>query len=194
MIAGLSAKDSSGRVKLNLGSLTHVLLKEYLPGTNLDSLGATRAAEVFSNATRLREVGRILALDVLCNNGDRFPLIWDNRGNPGNVMISKDGEVAASIDSQIQPISAANHRVQYDIYLTRVSELSRSLQVSGESRELPDFKRVREKLLEFTGYDVGETGSIEMQKGFLEIVSTAAHYGQPALHLATQAVFRQPLL
>ena len=33
-----------------------------------------------------RVLGKILALDVLTNNFDRLPCIWDNKGNPGNVM------------------------------------------------------------------------------------------------------------
>lgn len=105
MLAGLAEKDASGRVKLNLGSLTHVLLKGFLPGSTLGDLGLERAVEIFGSGQgslsdngrrRLREIGRILSLDVLCNNGDRFPLIWDNRGNPGNVMMARGpGTVSA---------------------------------------------------------------------------------------------------
>jgi hypothetical protein len=52
-------------------------------------IAGERAAEIFGTPgapssgglTRLEEFGRVLLSDVLCNNGDRFPLIWDNRGN-----------------------------------------------------------------------------------------------------------------
>lgn len=116
MIGGLSAKDASGRVQLNLGSLTHVLLKEFLPGAHLGEIGGDRASEIFGGGglsengrSRLRELGRILALDVLCNNGDRFPLIWDNRGNPGNLMLARGpGKVRCILLSPVPTTSCDN--------------------------------------------------------------------------------------
>mmetsp|Transcript_23442 Transcript_23442/g.61391 ORF Transcript_23442/g.61391 Transcript_23442/m.61391 type:complete len:403 (+) Transcript_23442:63-1271(+) len=184
LVAELAAKDASGRLKLNLGSLTHVLLKGFLPGGHLGEIGSERAAEIFGRAglsdngcARLREIGRILALDVLCNNGDRFPLIWDNRGNPGNVMMARGVGKAVSIDSQIQPIDAVQHRVHFEAYLDKVRELVESLKAKGDGEELPQFKRVRDKLLEFTAHDVGTAGTIEMQKGFLEVSANKDAFG-----------------
>lgn len=78
---------------------------------------------------------------------------------------------AVSIDSQIQPIDGAQHPAQFEAYLQKVEALVRGLREEGTSVELPEFKRVREKLLEFTTLDVGQTGGIELQKGFLEVVS-----------------------
>ena len=37
---------------------------------------------------RLWSLGRVLAMDMLVNNFDRFPLVWDNEGNAGNVMLT----------------------------------------------------------------------------------------------------------
>ena len=36
-------------------------------------------------------IGRMLALDLLINNLDRWPLIWKNAGNPGNIMLGRGG-------------------------------------------------------------------------------------------------------
>lgn len=37
-------------------------------------------------SSRLINIGRIIAADLFLNNNDRFPLIWDNDGNYGNIL------------------------------------------------------------------------------------------------------------
>jgi len=37
-------------------------------------------------SSRLMNLGKILAGDLLINNSDRFPLIWDNDGNNSNIL------------------------------------------------------------------------------------------------------------
>merc|ERR1711920_489046 len=34
----------------------------------------------------LRFLGALTAFDMIINNFDRLPCIWDNKGNPGNIM------------------------------------------------------------------------------------------------------------
>ena len=36
-------------------------------------------------------IGRILTLDLLLNNWDRLPIVWENEGNPNNIIFSKSG-------------------------------------------------------------------------------------------------------
>jgi hypothetical protein len=43
----------------------------------------------------LRAIGRIMALDVFTNNWDRIPLIHDNMGNFGNVILQQPEENVA---------------------------------------------------------------------------------------------------
>lgn len=180
MVKFLGEADPSGRVTVNLKAQTHVLLKGYLPGVNFGQLKANRAIEVFGppgmlskgGAERCREIGRILALDVLCNNGDRFPLIWENRGNPGNVMLAHGCGQAVSIDSQIQPIDGTSHPAELEAYLARVRELTVALKAAGDASECAAFKSVREKIAEYCGHDLGDRGTLAMQEGFRAAVAT----------------------
>eukprot|EP00045_Choanoeca_perplexa_P009717 m.94794 g.94794 ORF g.94794 m.94794 type:complete len:358 (+) comp15004_c0_seq4:778-1851(+) len=48
-------------------------------------------------STYLKEVGRIAAVDMLLNNFDRTPLIWDHEGNANNMMFTSQG--VAAIDN-----------------------------------------------------------------------------------------------
>ena len=90
-----------------------------------------------SGREHLREIGRLLVLDVLINNGDRFPLLWENRGNPGNLMFdSISGKVRVpailllyllfylnqviAIDSQLCPIDRNLHEDVFQAYLSKV--------------------------------------------------------------------------
>lgn len=69
-----------------------VLVMEFVEGTTLERLKPDLAEKYFSvksplSGPILRQVGRIMALDVVCNNWDRIPLIHDNSGNFGNIML-----------------------------------------------------------------------------------------------------------
>merc|ERR1712113_260363 len=43
--------------------------------------------------SNLKKIGALVAVDMLLNNFDRLPCIWQNAGNPNNVMFLKsEGE------------------------------------------------------------------------------------------------------
>lgn len=68
-----------------------ILLQEYIPAITLDKIGERRAERWLSTnyadaSSRLINIGRIIAADLFLNNNDRFPLIWDNDGNYGNIL------------------------------------------------------------------------------------------------------------
>lgn len=54
---------------------------------------------------RLREVGKLVALDILCNNWDRIPLLWPNEGNVHNIFFDPR-EGVFGIDNTVCPIPA----------------------------------------------------------------------------------------
>eukprot|EP00927_Polykrikos_kofoidii_P076084 TRINITY_DN7282_c0_g1_i1.p1 TRINITY_DN7282_c0_g1~~TRINITY_DN7282_c0_g1_i1.p1 ORF type:complete len:811 (-),score=111.24 TRINITY_DN7282_c0_g1_i1:51-2483(-) len=95
------------------GVETHNLLKS-LPGETLHGIW--------------RDVGRLLAFDALINNLDRVPLLWDNDGNTGNLMLvtSASSSPAPSqaaligVDQAIGIIRAGPGR---DRYLNRLRRL-----------------------------------------------------------------------
>jgi hypothetical protein len=68
-----------------------ILLQEYIPAITLDKIGEKRAERCLSTnyadaSSRLINMGRIIAADLFLNNNDRFPLIWENDGNYGNIL------------------------------------------------------------------------------------------------------------
>jgi hypothetical protein len=55
---------------------------EFIKGKDLEQLGP-HAKPIFQgdDGRRLfREMGRLVCLDVVTNNWDRLPIIWDNEG------------------------------------------------------------------------------------------------------------------
>eukprot|EP00053_Salpingoeca_punica_P017161 m.164318 g.164318 ORF g.164318 m.164318 type:complete len:399 (-) comp17131_c3_seq1:407-1603(-) len=175
MMRVLSDLDPSGRVEFNLGSLAHVLIKSYLVGSTLSKVDATKASRILGSSQaghdHLISLGRMLALDVLCNNGDRLPLIWDNRGNPGNIMFAFEGGEVVSVDGQVCPIDIETAPDQYDAYLDKIRLLLKDLKKAGANGEVAAFTRVREKLQEFTHFDIGTEGTLLLQQGFLEVAA-----------------------
>jgi Actin-fragmin kinase, catalytic. len=72
------------------------IVSEYVPGIYFLQMGKKRAENFFSfdselGYQRLREIGEIIAMDVLINNSSRIPVIWNTEGNPNNFFVSVQG-------------------------------------------------------------------------------------------------------
>lgn len=87
-----------------------------------------------------RTLGRILGFDVLINNFDRLPCIWNNRGNAGNIIFQGDAGIenmdcvdfaaphtALGIDNMVSCIDVGKFPDQHAAYLGRASTLLKGL-------------------------------------------------------------------
>eukprot|EP00054_Salpingoeca_dolichothecata_P027165 m.197774 g.197774 ORF g.197774 m.197774 type:complete len:396 (+) comp25882_c0_seq8:43-1230(+) len=183
MVDTLKEKDPSGRAAISISNQAHVLLKNFAIGTDLTKIDFDRAAQIFGKSglsdngrKRLQEIGAVMLLDVLCNNGDRLPLIWDNRGNPGNIMFALGLGKIISLDNQIAPIDKSLHTDAFAEYLAKAKELVKSTVACSTATppsESNFFVSVRSKINEFTTYDIGAAGTRELQIGFLNALKTA---------------------
>ncbi|KAL6067313.1 hypothetical protein QOT17_008932 [Balamuthia mandrillaris] len=180
MLAALLDLDQTYLVASKLATQTHVLLKEYVRGCTLSQLFYEKAVALFgegrfgevlsSNGTRrLRELGRLLALDVLTNNSDRLPLLWNNRGNGGNLMFAGPNGILVNIDNKVVPINGEAYPKKLEEYMTNVRSLLSTL-IKNPLVEHKSFQTIRGQLLSITEYDIGERGCVEMQQGFLQVV------------------------
>ena len=96
----------------------------YRPLMAIPTLAVTvrRLHDVGKN--NLLQFGRMIGLDFITNNFDRFPVVWDNTGNPGNVMfygnVEEDGVVTelanriVAIDNMTSCISKTKFKKEYD--------------------------------------------------------------------------------
>lgn len=104
---------------------------EFVRGPSLQGAEAQKALQRLSpESVRLlwRDVGRLCSLDVLINNVDRAPLLWDNGGNTANLMLALPAGGSAGalvgIDQAVNAIvSQGAGRARY---LGRVGALARS--------------------------------------------------------------------
>ena len=58
-------------------------MMQYVRGITLNHIDYEMAYKMFHTDGVLESIGELIVLDVLCNNSDRFPVIWDNQGNGG---------------------------------------------------------------------------------------------------------------
>jgi hypothetical protein len=68
-----------------------LLLYEYLPSLTLYETGISRAEVILKHLNpKCREimltVGKIMAIDLFFNNPNRVPWLWNNEGNPSNLL------------------------------------------------------------------------------------------------------------
>lgn len=94
----------------------NLMIMELMSGAQmLEGMSPQEVATMFDDGTaaglkRLRELGAIVAVDVLLNNSDRIPCgLWDNDGNARNVLLSsgEDGHVIA-IDQTVTTMDVQN--------------------------------------------------------------------------------------
>jgi len=130
----------------------------------------------------LRDLGSLVALDMLINNSDRLPCIWENLGNPGNVMFTSEDNEVVSIDNTVCCIHPGNEQVLQHI-LGLVGYAAREV-ARSPGQESSYFARVTNLLRDGCvdgmgwpglGVDVGTEGTLEVQTGFLNAMEVAVH-------------------
>mmetsp|Transcript_78963 Transcript_78963/g.156403 ORF Transcript_78963/g.156403 Transcript_78963/m.156403 type:complete len:608 (-) Transcript_78963:86-1909(-) len=148
-----------------------------------------------SSKIMLRACGSIIAFDMVANNHDRLPCIWDNLGNPQNIMLSSDARCPlVAIDNQVGCIPRQNCETRRG-YLEKVRQITRAV-VRAPDVEHAAFAEVRRffshgckqdtsTLLVGCGWeglriDVGEEGTLEVQRGFLATIRRTAQGVGPA--------------
>ena len=70
-----------------------ILLFEFIPSTYFLQMGKNRAKAFFAQDPmmgyrRCREIGEIIAADILINNDSRVPVIWNTEGNSSCFLVS----------------------------------------------------------------------------------------------------------
>ena len=83
-----------------------VAVLEFVRGPTLLQSGSAAAL----GERELETLGRLSAFDVLLNNADRLPVLFDTEGNLGNVILEPDADgrvVCCAIDSCVHPLEGA---------------------------------------------------------------------------------------
>eukprot|EP01124_Arcella_intermedia_P036637 TRINITY_DN9634_c0_g1_i1.p1 TRINITY_DN9634_c0_g1~~TRINITY_DN9634_c0_g1_i1.p1 ORF type:complete len:559 (-),score=118.49 TRINITY_DN9634_c0_g1_i1:96-1772(-) len=121
-------------------------------------------------------IGRMIMLDVLINNWDRLPVIWDsNQANVDNIYFSTDPErPVIAID---QTVTSIKNPELYDKYMGRVQNLVNEIaNFNGSKPELtPTINNIRQIFLKHDDvkFDIGLKGLrnvwIGMMSGLVDI-------------------------
>jgi len=85
LLKGPFSPDEAREV-LTVGKVMPIMLMEYVSGSVLMGLSHE---EYLSSDVCCQEIGELLAFDLLINNYDRLPLVWNNTGNSGNIIFCK---------------------------------------------------------------------------------------------------------
>jgi len=177
MLESLKKVDPSWRIITNLYDLVYLLLKEFVHGEALERLDWEKASDIFGEGgelsengkLRLQELGALVVIDMLTNNGDRFPIpIWGNQGNAGNVMFSPHLGTVMSIDSQIMAISP-QYPEELQQYLKKVDTFVQHV-IANDNVCVNDLGRISGFILNICQYDIGSKGIQEIRKGVLKAI------------------------
>jgi len=158
---------------------------EYIPGTefsfgaNFKTLLKPNTEEAFK---RLKDIGKIIALDVLINNWDRFPIIWDAKeGNLDNLFFTLDSHIVG-IDQSVTSIVEEN----VGEYLERVSELLDQIAKfdTKNDEKFPLIVKFRKYMINHHDFrfDIESSGTMAIWRGMMEgILSIIENVTEPKL-------------
>ena len=178
-----SSAKAVGRVRNGVGfhlNQSHLAVMELVQnGQMLESLPPDVAKAVLDPKTdggrqRLEEIGRMMVFDMLINNSDRIPLIWDNEGNPRNFLVrtGHSGDGASEPNFEIVPIDQAvrcidpedaNSTTNHERYMSRVTAVATA--VCGGSR--PEQLAAIDPARKFLDKAVGEADQHEEKECLL---------------------------
>jgi len=175
-------KSPSKRGKINKFIERPIIsVMEYIPGTNLykadlnllfgkDTLheqGKKFLFEMGMFNIRYNTIGRILAYDVIINNWDRLPLIWDHAGNLENMLFTTNPEIPViGIDQSVQSIHQKLHPENFNKYTNKIIKLLQEI-TSYSVDEGTAIGNIRNSIKTQTLYDIGEEGCKLLCKGLL---------------------------
>lgn len=183
--------DNGNGILQKLKSRAPLLIIEYVQGYTLnDKVGqhpdtiewANRVFGLPNDALSekgqsvLKQLGGLLAIDMLTNNYDRLPCIWENKGNPCNIMFDEDGVIAIDNPTQCPNL---DHSVCKEIFQL-VSYVARAV-AKDASVENELCSKVRMFLKDGCmddkqegwaglGIDIGKEGTCHVQTGFKEMM------------------------
>jgi hypothetical protein len=181
-----------------------LLVLEMLPQLQVLAGMAPAAAEALFSAAaaggagRLAALGRLLALDLFLNNGDRVPCpVWDNEGNGGNVAVTRDGVLvaidtsASGIDGRCGPVSAERLR----LYLQRMGTFLAAVFSGHDAAVAAAMQGARGFILrESGGFDIGVKGCAVIAGGVREgVARILALPAEDVLALRTRVADAMPV-
>jgi predicted amidohydrolase len=153
----------------------YLIVMEFIQGYDIFALpSAFDLIDQFLNSHEsLVQLGNIMALDILLNNWDRLPLIWDNDGNGANIVFTTSGNQVKifAIDQAITSI--LNEVEGYEKYMQRVRDLIEDLTSPDWNVENSPLNKVVEYFKVCTGYTILPSGLDSIREGLLSTMVLA---------------------
>ncbi len=187
VVAGTEEYKQMSRTVRGMTLRPVVLVMEFVSGMTMNRISGAAGGKYFSCDSPLakpvlRAIGRIMALDVFTNNWDRIPLIHDNSGNFGNIILQEPregGAVLVAIDNAMVGIRSeygGRRNAMYDAYLGKVRLLCEELVASGKKSECAQIQHVRGLIGYRTPARLGSKEGLALQWGVAEMFCRIAKF------------------
>ncbi|KAG2381885.1 hypothetical protein C9374_005677 [Naegleria lovaniensis] len=116
----------------------------------------------------LLDVGKMIVLDIICNNCDRFPMsgIWDHDGNATNILFSSTRSKLVCIDQTLFAISGDDNQ---QLYVDKLSKFVESLYSTKpcENSYIDDVSRY---IYQVTGVMLGVEQKESIHRGIMSAI------------------------
>lgn len=126
------------------------------------------AQKLMQHEEILLDIGKMIVLDIICNNCDRFPMtgIWDHEGNATNILFSSSHSKLVCIDQTLFAISGEDNQ---KLYLDKLVKFVDSL-YSTKPNENSYIDDVSRYINQMTGVKLGEEQKETISKGIMNAI------------------------
>jgi len=165
------------------GKQRGAVLMDYCRGkTFKDPTVATMLDDAKVGPQLMHQLGRLVGADMLVNNFDRTPAIWDHEGNANNVLVDVDRDGAVVV----MGIDQSTTKIVEDFDSTRVEDYAAKVQAAFGEAVNSDTSgkytaKVRAFLKKYVGTDVDGAGWAAYHKGLIEAGLAIAAYHEFAV-------------
>eukprot|EP00039_Didymoeca_costata_P015654 m.270408 g.270408 ORF g.270408 m.270408 type:complete len:372 (-) comp16263_c6_seq2:109-1224(-) len=174
---------------------------EYARGVTLKHPSVVHMLKTDLSSSLLKQLGSIIAADMLVNNFDRTPAIWSHEGNANNILIeqTKSGSIIVkAIDQACTPINDTSELAENAAeYVTRVrSALKEAVVKDTNGVGITKVKKFIQTWA--NGHDIGHEGACQIFEGMIDcgikiasMESFASIYEETEKQFQADQVWRQ---
>jgi hypothetical protein len=142
-----------------------VCFQEFAPGKLIYGFESVEACQAYfrhDSCARLRELGALIVLDILLNNMDRLPIaLWNNDGNPGNVLFST---TIIGIDNEAKTL-----KLEYSgKYFEKIEKWAR--QVAKQQHDAPCFHSISKFFMENANWPLAASDRRALYQGCISAI------------------------
>jgi hypothetical protein len=139
----------------------------------------------------LKDLGRIVILDLLLNNWDRMPvgMLWKHEGNPNNLLVNTKLKRCFAIDQATTEIPQFLYPENHKEYMENVKLFMKTFQEIEPTSESP-IESISKFISLHSGFEISKEGKLFIFEGMTETIQKIKKIDFGVISKIKQKIFK----